>query len=205
MRLTNKFCWIFFIGLLSCHSFQESPMEKTFTSRKNIIRSVLKSELVLNRAKGIVYDNDIPFTGISIDYYKNDSLAESIEYLNGIKNGKSLKYFDNGHLSFSSEYVNGIQEGITRSWWKNGNLRSEQFLVNGKGEGPQKQFYKSGRLFKKINLENGKEHGLQQSWRENGKLYNNYEARHGRIFGLKRASLCFSLENEEVVLQSQNE
>ncbi len=45
---------------------------------------------------------------------------------------------------------------------------------------------------------------MQRSWRENGQLYNNYEARDGRTFGLKRANLCFSLDDEEVILKSEN-
>ena len=45
----------------------------------------------------------------------------------------------------------------------------------------------------------GQEEGLQRAWRQNGKLYVNYEAKHGRIFGLKRASLCYELNDENIV------
>ena len=53
-------------------------------------------------------------------------------------------------------------------------------------------------IFQKINLNMGREEGVQQAFRKNGALFANYEAKDGRIFGLKRATLCFSLEEEDI-------
>jgi len=201
MILIKNPCWIIIIVLFACHNKQEDYTMINNISEKKVDATLL--ELVPE--KGLVFFENQLFTGTSTSFYDNDSLAESIDYLEGVKHGNHNKYFQNGLLSYKSSYKDGKQNGLTKSWWRNGNMRSELYIENGTGEGVQKQFYQSGKLFKKTNLKEGREYGLQQSWRENGKLYNNYEAKHGRIFGLKRASLCFSLENEEVVLQSQNE
>lgn len=155
--------------------------------------------------QGLVFYQDQPFSGTSIQHYPNQVKGVLIQYHKGKKQGLFQKWFPNRDLSFEAHYVNGKQDGITKSWWKNKQLRSESFFKNGVGEGTQKQWYKSGQLFKAIHLVNGKEEGLQQAWRENGKVYNNYEAKNGRIFGLKRANLCYQLEDEAVQYKVNDE
>jgi len=192
----NKFIFVILTGfILGCNSSEQNHFE---LHPKTEVSTVLSDALVLNKNKGIVFYNGQLFTGTAISKYPNDSIASSIDYVNGKKEGIYRKWFQNGKLSFEANYVNGKQHGKTYTWWSNGNLRTTSNFANGIPDGEQLQYYKSGSLFKKIQLVKGKEEGLQQSWRENGKLYNNYEAKNGRIFGLKRSKLCFKLDDEEV-------
>lgn len=178
--------------LLSCGELKESSA--TIIPQKEI----LESELELRANEGLVYHLNQPFSGYSIAYYPNDTLAEKIAFFEGKKEGLYQKWYPTGVLSFESNYQKGRKHGLSKSWWKNGQLRSESIHENGVTNGNQKQWYKSGQLFKSMNIANGKEEGIQQAWRENGKIYNNYEAKNGRIFGLKRANLCYELEEELV-------
>lgn len=161
-------------------------------------QEIVKEKLVLHPNEGLVYFLKQPFSGYSIRYYSNGTLAERIGYWQGKKQGTYQKWYNDGILSFEANYNKGRKDGISKTWWRNGLLRSESIHAMGKTNGSQKQWYKNGQLFKSMNIVDGKEVGLQQAWRENGKIYNNYEAKNGRIFGLKRASLCYELEDEMV-------
>jgi len=161
-------------------------------------KEILESALELRANEGLVYHHLQPFTGYSVAYYLNDTLAERIAYVTGKKQGLYQKWYPTGVLSYEANYLKGRKHGISKTWWKNGVLRSESKHVKGVTNGNQKQWYKSGQLFKSMNIVDGREEGIQQAWRENGKIYNNYEAKNGRIFGLKRANLCYELEEEVV-------
>jgi antitoxin component YwqK of YwqJK toxin-antitoxin module len=157
-------------------------------------------ELKLNPNQGIVYYKDEPFTGTGIATYPNGLVSEKITYLKGKRDGVLLRWFDNGLLSFEANYERNRLNGMVKSWWSNGKLRSEANFQHGLVHGVQKQWYSGGQLFKVLHIVEGKEEGLQQAWRVNGKLFVNYEAKDGRIYGLKRASLCYELEGENIVI-----
>ena len=195
MRLTN-ITLLFLLLFSSC--MEGSSNEKSDLKTSILSNKVSKKELYLDKDKGIVYHNKIPFSGISVLKYGNGILAETIMYIDGRKQYETKKWFYNGRMSYITHYLDGKQNGISKTWWKNGILRTEATYKNGKVHGVQKQWYKSGEIFKEMNIEYGKEVGLQRAWRENGKIYNNYEAKNGRIFGLKRSKLCFKLQEEDV-------
>ena len=159
--------------------------------------TVLSDSLFLDQNKGLVYYHDKLFTGTSISFHSNDSIASKKTYVNGKKHGLFVKWYPSGVMSFQVNYHMGKQHGKKYTWWKNNNLRSESNFVYGVAEGIQMQYYESGAKLKLMHLKNGEEQGMQKSWRENGKIYNNYEAKNDRIFGLKRSKLCFSLEDEK--------
>lgn len=196
--LYNSVLLVGCITIFSCQNISEAKEEGSRTSEilnTETLAIVPKSQLKLHPNKGLLYEKEKPFTGISISKYPNDSISEKIAYQNGVKNGLQEKWFANGVKSFEANYKNGKKNGVTISWWKNGKIRSKGSYSDGIAQGIHQQWYISGAIFKKLNFVNGKEEGLQQSWRENGKIYNNYEAKNGRIFGLKRANLCFQLED----------
>lgn len=191
-----------------CRSFQRNNLYGLLTLSllvagchpMSVSTAVINKELLTHEpTEGLTLYKGEPFSGTAVEEYADGTCAVTIDYVRGKREGAYRKWFVDGSLSFESQYVAGRQHGETKSWWKNGNLRSHNRMEKGKANGLQEQWYKSGAKFKAMQLVNGQEEGLQQSWRENGKLYNNYEARDGRIFGLKRANLCFSLENEDVV------
>jgi len=190
------FCIGLLIGSVSCKSKTEQPVKADHHTEEMTVEA---SSLRLVAEEGLVYYQGIPFTGTSQAFYDNGHLAESIHYLQGIREGSRKKWFPSGQISFQANYEAGKRNGAVFTWWKTGVLRSKAMYLDGIVHGKQQQWYPSGALFKELNINQGVEEGLQRAWRENGKIYNNYEAKDGRIFGLKRATLCYELEEEEVV------
>ena len=188
-----------FVILLGCQT-EEHHSSAAATGMPTELLVVSRDSLETNRKPGLVYQRNKPFTGVSISHYGNGQIAEKISFLNGQRNGKRQKWFESGLLSYQASYLEGFLDGKVKSWWQNGKLRSLSNYDHGVADGEQKEWYSSGKLFKSMQLVNGLEEGIQQAWRENGKLYVNYEAKNGRIFGLKRASLCYELTNENIVL-----
>lgn len=185
--------WLLFL-IFSC---QEN---ENITTEANTALVVDFSDLTLEQNKGIYTYNSLLFTGVAESFHPNGMRFEEIHFTNGKKNGPKKIWFENGHISYEGYYLEGKLDGTARTWWNNDTLRSESNYKNGKVHGKQLQWYSSGAKFKELNIFEGQEVGMQKAWRENGEIYNNYEAKDGRIFGLKRATMCFTLEDEEVIL-----
>lgn len=141
------------------------------------------------------------YSGYVESYYADGSIKQCFAVLDGLKEGKALDWFEDGHLKFTAHYHKGKLHGEKKVWYRDSthHVASQLNYQMGKLHGLQKKWYATGEKFKLLNLKMGKEDGLQQAFRKNGALYANYEARDGRVFGLKRASLCFELENENLV------
>lgn len=170
-------------------------------SPSSIPDTMVEASLVqYNRQTSVWSYNDRPFSGYVINHYPNQALKEKTGILNGRKENQAMSWYEDGQLKQVSTYYQGKLHGPKKRW----SVDSAYVLVShlnyylGKPHGEQKQWYPTGELFKRLNLNMGKEEGIQQAYRTNGALFANYEAKNGRIFGLKRASLCFSLEDENI-------
>jgi antitoxin component YwqK of YwqJK toxin-antitoxin module len=157
-----------------------------------------ENALELDPAEGVFYHNGKSFSGRTFKKYTNDSIARTIAYKNGKKEGQMVIFFKSGDTSHIAHYSKGVLNGRIASWWNNGNKRSEGNYLNGKVHGEQKQWYESGAKYKVLHYSKGVENGLQQAWRENGKIIDNYENRNGRIYGLKKSNLCFEIDDGEI-------
>ena len=160
---------------------------------------VLKEDLILNQIEGKWYYNDVPYSGYSLRYYPNDTLAERLGYVNGKREGIARKWSENGVLRIESYYKTNRLDSIYKSWWENGMLSAETNYVNGVKQGEEREWYATGQLAKQRQLLDGKENGIHKAWLENGKLYINYEAKNGRIFGMRRANSCTQLKDEVII------
>lgn len=192
------------VSLFSCKKSVINTKSKTsekVVEKETIIKpvEVQKEDIKLNQVEGTWYYNKVPYSGYSVKYYANDTLAEKTGFINGKREGISKKWSENGQLRLELHYKNNRIDGNYKTWWQNGALAEESTYVKGLMEGVQKKWYPTGVLAKLRNVVNGKENGKQQAWLENGKLYVNYEAKNGRIFGLKRANSCYKLEDEKVI------
>ncbi|MFK7932543.1 MAG: toxin-antitoxin system YwqK family antitoxin [Saprospiraceae bacterium] len=192
--MKNHFLFLIITFVFTACETDPTAKFKSISTTQNITAD----SLALRPNLGLVFYQNLPFTGTSVAHYPNGQVAETVDYQAGKKYGAVTKWFVDGTKSYAAEYQIGKLHGKSYTWWRNGNQRTDSNYQNGVAEGEQLQWYKSGALFKKQRLVAGKEVGLQQSWRANGKIYNNYEARNGRIFGLKRANLCYELDNEVV-------
>lgn len=196
------FVIILSILLISCNnnSLQEMDIAIHADKPKTISNiEVLKKELVLNPIEGAWYYNNQLFSGYSLRFYPNDTLAEKIGYILGKRQGIAQKWSENGNLRIESYYKNNRLDSIYKSWWENGVLASQSNYTKGVKEGVEREWYATGVLAKQRNLDNGQESGLQKAWLENGTLYVNYEARNGRIFGMRKANSCYKLEDEVII------
>lgn len=160
---------------------------------------VLKEELVLNQIEGKWYYKNEPYSGYSLRFYPNDTLAERIGYYKGKREGIARKWSENGVLRIESYYKNNRLDSVYKSWWENGVLSAETNYTNGIKQGIETEWYPTGQLAKQRQLIDGKENGLQKAWLKNGTLYINYEAKNGGIFGMRKANSCYELNNEKVI------
>jgi len=160
---------------------------------------ILKEDLVLNQLEGRWYYNNQLYSGYSVRYYPNDTLAEKIGYHLGKREGITKKWSENGVLRIESHYKDNRLDNVYKSWWENGTLAAQSNYVDGVKQGIEQEWYPTGQLAKKRQLVDGNENGLQQAWLENGKLYVNYETKNGRIFGMRKANSCYKLEDETII------
>ncbi len=160
---------------------------------------VLKEDLVLNQVAGRWYYKNTLYSGYSLRYYPNDTLAEKLGFVRGKREGVARKYSENGVLRIESYYKQNRLDSVYKSWWENGVLSAETNYVNGVKQGEEKEWYATGQLAKQRQLVDGEENGLQKAWLQNGSLYINYEAKNGRIFGMRRANSCTQLKDEVII------
>jgi antitoxin component YwqK of YwqJK toxin-antitoxin module len=180
---------LFFLALLLLGNCQNTTLEEVNFDKINLLPN-----------KGIFVYQDIPFTGIAVEFYPNSKqLERRVTFKKGKKDGSHELFFADGKLGQTTFYQDGKRYGESKTWWNNGNLRTFSNFENDKSQGIHEEFYKEGMIFKRLNLKDGREKGLQQAWRKNGDIYVNYEAKNGRNFGLKRAGLCYELKAEEIV------
>lgn len=160
-----------------------------------------KTDVTYQRMGGLWLKDGKPVTGLVTQLYPDGTLQEKFGVLNGKRQNEYYAFFPDGHPQFYITYLHGKRHGESKSWTNDSAhmLISHLHYKEGRMHGVQKKYYRTGELFKVRNMNMGKEQGLQQAYRQNGKLYTNYEARNGRIFGLKKSTLCFEVEDEQVV------
>jgi antitoxin component YwqK of YwqJK toxin-antitoxin module len=159
---------------------------------------VLKKELILNQLEGKWYYKNVPFSGYSLVFYSNDTLAEKIGFVNGKREGIARQWSEKGVLRVESDYKHNRLDNVYKTWWDNGVLSSQSNYIACIKQGIEEEWYPTGQLAKQRQLIDGQEQGLQKAWLQNGTLYVNYEAKNGRIFGMRKANSCYKLENEVV-------
>ncbi|MFT6857187.1 MAG: antitoxin component YwqK of YwqJK toxin-antitoxin module, partial [Cyclobacteriaceae bacterium] len=62
------------------------PADSYLFRKHNVTACVVKVDrdlLQLHANEGLVYDDDIPFTGVSVDYYDNGIVKEEISFMDG--------------------------------------------------------------------------------------------------------------------------
>ncbi len=92
------------------------------------------------------YNNNKPFTGISIYYYNDDGSGQKKEQM---------------------VYENGKQNGLHTWWHENGQKSLECQMINGKINGRVVQWLQDGSKYVETNYKDDKKHGDYISWHEN--------------------------------------
>lgn len=166
---------------MSCHS----------TPKHTVVNA---SNLSLKLDNGIIFYNNVPFSGNLITHHQNNLIKSDIEYKEGKKHGYEKHWNTKADLVVERYYFKGNKTGTHKAWWNNGNLKFE-YHFNEKGEynGSMKEWYKNGQLFKAFNYNNGKENGSQKLWYETGNIKANYEVVNGERFGLIGLKKCYQV------------
>ena len=188
-----------FVSCIKNKTPKIAPNISTTDARKEIPDTTIdKSILSYNNKISCWLLNDQLYSGYATSYYQDSTLKEKIGILDGKKQNQARHWHPSGNLREIANYHEGKLHGEKKVWSSDTVLLSHLNYQRGKPHGEQKTWYPTGELHKKLNLNKGREEGIQQAFRKNGALYANYEAKTGRIFGLKKASLCFSLEDENI-------
>ena len=100
----NKLPVLLCIFLLSACAPSEVP------SYKLVDRNGIKYEI----------NSQIPFTGVSTDYYENGRLKEKYTYKDGEQNGLNEGYHENGQLLWKGTFKDGELNGLWEAYRENG-------------------------------------------------------------------------------------
>ena len=168
--------------------FKNLKQNKKMKSLKILILPLLGAILLITSCKDETGNID------------DNSLKEKFGIQNGRKQNEAIQWYADGHYKHLANYQNGKSHGDKKTWSADSShiLLAHLKYKEGKPHGAQTKWYPTGELFKKLNLNMGKEEGLHQAFRKNSALYANYEAKEGRTFGLRKATLCYSLEDENI-------
>ena len=87
--------------------------------------------------------------GVRKVFYKDGTLAEETNYVNGIKHGNSKTYSEKGQLIDAHVYKNGQYDGVASYYDGLGNKMYEGSYVNGKRVGTWK-FFEKNKVIKQV-------------------------------------------------------
>ncbi len=158
---------------------------------------VVHDDPALQRDKGLLLYNKVPFSGILKEYFMGGQQKSATAYLNGRRHGKAQKWYADGTSQHERFYTNGRKSGVHHGWWPNGQLQYRYEFESGQHHGALEEWYQNGSQYKSFTYVAGKESGLQRAWRENGKLFVNYVVKNGRRYGMVKSRLCFSIQETE--------
>ena len=148
----------------------------------------------LNLENGILFYNDMPFTGDLVTYYGNNILKSDIEYADGRKHGLEKHWYESSTRAIARYYKKGLKSGLHQGWWENGKLKFEYYFNNnGEYNGSVKEWDESGLLIMYFNYKDGKEIGNQRLWKSDGSLKANYEVIEGERYGLIGLKKCYAV------------
>lgn len=139
------------------HHSDDSKMTGHYIVEKDAVRS---EEFYVEN--GLLYKT---FT----TYYPDGSMANTIQYNNGIKNGEDIFYFKSGKVKRKSEYLNGEQKGKSTEFREDGSVYMEWEIENGKS---RSKFFENGKLVhEEYDIDyNGRELGVSRVYDTTGKV-----------------------------------
>ena len=133
-------------------------------------REAKLEELKYNEETELMYVNDEkePFTGITKDFYEDNSLKVEYPHKNGKIEGLAKEYYPNGKLKSEENFVDGLLNGKAITYYENGNIEYEENYKDGKLEGEivfydengnmeLKAIYKDDKVDKVIDVKTGEE------------------------------------------------
>ncbi len=160
--------------------------------KRQVIRKV-KTEQLQN-INEVYYLNNAPYTGVTYDYFDNNTLQQEINWLNGILEGTKTEYFpgglvrakinfksgkrhgpfifyhENGEVRLRGNYFEDALDSTINAFYSNGNPKYVHNYDKGVMVGELITYYKNGNIEQKTMLKNEKPHGLMLTYYEAGNL-----------------------------------
>lgn len=180
-RLHNKVLSLLILCFLACENSSIDVYDARF--------------LNLKTKKGLTYNNNVLFNGVSLKLNKKGDTLSVEEYLSGKKNGKWKNFYPNGQLRESRFFDKGIKKGDHFFYFPSGQLKFHYQLDNDVYHGFKKAWNPEGKLISYHNFKNGYEEGSQKVWYDNGKIKNNYIIKNGRRYGLLGTKNCINVKD----------
>ncbi|MBG6132265.1 antitoxin component YwqK of YwqJK toxin-antitoxin module [Aquimarina sp. EL_43] len=160
-------------------------------------RIILTTDTNLHLDNGELFYKTKLFSGMLIDYYKNDQIKSKVIYVDGRKEGEEQSFYENGELRTKRFYRKGIKVGIHEGWWPDNHHKFVyHFNEEGKYHGSVMEWYTNGQLLKSFRFNHGKEEGKQQLFRSDGNIRANYEVIRGERFGLIGLKKCYTIKKD---------
>ena len=108
-----------------CISCNTRKQESEIIIEKNIVKipSVFKNkqDASFKLKNGVLYFDEIPFSGTVEDFYLDEKLKSKSEYYQGKRQGSFFGWYNSGAQWFQRFYTNGLKSGIHKGWHKKRN------------------------------------------------------------------------------------
>jgi antitoxin component YwqK of YwqJK toxin-antitoxin module len=111
-------------------------------------------------------------TGLTLWYYDNGQISDSIYNIKGKANGEIKIWHKNGQIKEISNWNNGIQNGIYETYYENGNPNQKANWINGIRDGKIESWYDNGKVRGEGQYKNGMQDGIWTWYYDSGKLKN---------------------------------
>lgn len=114
---------VFLVGCSSESEVAEVTEITTVTkvTKVNNEGKVIDIKRIQDRS-GVFYevDDEEPFTGKAVQYYKNGQKVTEAQFKDGKYHGISTNWYGNGQKMAEMNYENGKKNGLTTLWYENG-------------------------------------------------------------------------------------
>ena len=120
-------------------------------------------------------------TGLTVWYYDNGQMSDSIYNINGKANGRIKNWYTNGQIKEISDWSSGIQNGIYESFYENGNRDQKGNWKKGVREGKIQSWYENGNIRGEGQYKDGKKDGIWIWYDDSGKIEDKKNYADGQI------------------------
>ena len=135
------------LGLLisSCDNLNSSSQNGSADKKDNSIEKQIEryDNGVIHKIARVV---DGKLNGVQEIYNTKGELQNTINYVNGIKEGESVIYFKDGKKYRITPHINGLVDGVRKKFRNDGRIWSTQNYKKGMPENNLKEYSESGKL-----------------------------------------------------------
>jgi antitoxin component YwqK of YwqJK toxin-antitoxin module len=76
-----------------------------------------------------------------IKYYESVELKDTVNYVDGLRQGEEKEYYDSGELQYTSNYVDDLKQGEFKEYYESGKLKRTVNYIDGKRQGYETSYF----------------------------------------------------------------